>query len=71
MDARAEQRLGTRPCDGCGAECYEAALACDACGCRCGLWRLQGCERETREWRQGPANLAARAARALCPSDQS
>ncbi|GBF87714.1 intraflagellar transport protein [Raphidocelis subcapitata] len=32
MGARAEQRLATRPCDGCGAECCEAALSCTACG---------------------------------------
>lgn len=35
MDASLEQALGTAPCEHCGADTYEAALACPSCG---GAW---------------------------------
>lgn len=31
MDAAVEQQLSTRPCDRCGAPCYEANLSCPSC----------------------------------------
>lgn len=36
MDRRVEQQLGAAPCDACGADTYEANLACHVCGHRCG-----------------------------------